>query len=353
MNSRRQKDPDGTFIMAVDEKEKKVDPSSNKQRWQPQQGSSSQFKGPTHGYEDVTFDVSNSKKSHSAASTHDEKVDRLAGYIAINNSKYDGATAAHAVRTLKAPTFEDPKDIVDEAKATLRQKKDWERKYRKFEQGEENWDKNNKLIFALFWSHCTSSMQTKLKGNDDWNTIYEANDGLKLVTLIKKIVFDVDAAGQNMLQMVQADKALFTAHQTFNQSLESYLKDFTAQREIAEAVGSSPGMSKAATTLIGKAKSLTWAAISADAGKKKELTEEAAEEYYAPLLFDGLNKARFGELKRRIRNDFTTAGLDHVPKTVSKVLEVAQKCLADNPTPEAKGGGTPGVAFYASSSKGC
>ena len=88
-------------------------------------------------------------------------------------------------------------------------------------------------------------MQTKLRGNDDWNAIFAANDGLKLVTLIKKIVFDVDASGQNMLQ-----KALYTSHQTFNQNLESYVKDFTAQREIAEAVGSSPGVSKAATTRV-------------------------------------------------------------------------------------------------------
>jgi hypothetical protein len=144
--------------------------------------------------------------------------------------------------------------------------------------------------------------------------------------------------------MVQADKKLFTEFQRNNQSLDDYVKSFSARREMAEAVGSSPGKNKAATVVLGAREKLSWDMIKVDSAKKKELTEKAAEEYYAALMFDGLNMKRYSGLKTKVRNDFVVSKLDSVPKSVSGVLELAQRFVTENPPIHNKSG-TAGVAF--------
>ena len=258
-------------FMANDEK-KADGTTGNSQRPKPPQDSSSKFKAPTPGYEDVTFDVSTSR-SASAAATFENKVDGLASYVAILCSKTDGADAALALRTLTAPKYEDPGDL-DESKATFRQKKDFEAKYSAYERGTANWTRNNKIVYNLFWSHCTDAMKTKLAACDTWEDIATKQNGLKLVELIKKLIFDVEATGQTMLEMVQADKELFTCFQRNNQSLDDYVKMFKARAEIAEAVGSKPAISRAATTVVAARDGLTWDAVNADAGKQKEYTKK-------------------------------------------------------------------------------
>ena len=47
-------------------------------------------------------------------------------------------------------------------------------------------------------------MKTKLAACDTWEDIATKQNGLKLVELIKKLIFDVEATGQTMLEMVQA-----------------------------------------------------------------------------------------------------------------------------------------------------
>ena len=138
---------------------------------------------------------------------------------------------------------------------------------------------------------------------------------------------------------------LFTEFQRNHQSLDDYVKSFGARMEVAEAVWSTSGNSKAATKVLGLREKLSWDMIAADSAKKKELTEKApAEEYYAALMFDGLNKKRYSGLKTKVRNDFVVSKVDSIPKTISDVLELAQKYVPDS-LPTDNKSGTAGVDF--------
>jgi len=96
-----------------------------------------------------------------------ESVKKLSHHIAVSGiSRYEALTAARAVRTLTAPTFDTlvkPDKITGGGYDEL-DKEVYMNELKEMKKMKATWVSNDQIIFNLFSSHCSPEMETKLQG---------------------------------------------------------------------------------------------------------------------------------------------------------------------------------------------
>ena len=284
------------------------------------------FKAPTEGLQYVVFNYTNNNNNKNVFV---ESVKKLSHHIAVSGSiRYEAPTAARAVRTMTAPTFDQPTKPEKQADGAYDElEKDvYMNELKEVKKLQATWASNNQIIFNLFISHCSPEMETKLQGMKTWSEIDETQDGLMLIKLIRDITHKRDETAQAMLDVVRADKELMLCIQSEHMSLTSYLAEFKARVEVIKGAGGKPGLHDAAIKLVCDEKGLTLDALNASgadaANKKAEVEKEATSRYLAALLFDGLSNVKYAELKTDIANQ-ALQGKDAVPKSYDMVLKLA------------------------------
>ena len=131
------------------------------------------FKAPTEGLQYVVFNYTSSNNNKNVFV---ESVKKLSHHIAVSGSiRYEAPTAARAVRTLTAPTFENPaKPEKQEDGGYNELEKDVSmNELKEVKKMKATWASNNQVIFNLFLSHCSPEMETKLQGMKTWSDIDE------------------------------------------------------------------------------------------------------------------------------------------------------------------------------------
>ena len=160
------------------------------------------FQAPTEGLQYVVFNYTSSNNNKNVFV---ENVKKLSHHIAVSGGiRYEAPTAARAVRTLTAPTFESPTKPEKQADGTYDElEKDvYMNELKEVKRMKATWASNNQVIFNLFISHCSPEMETKLQGMRTWSVIDETQDGLMLIRLIRDITHKHDETTQAMLDVV-------------------------------------------------------------------------------------------------------------------------------------------------------
>ena len=127
------------------------------------------FKAPTEGLQHVIFNYTN---NNSNKNVFVENVKKLSHHIAVSGSiRYEAPTAARAVWTLTAPTFESPTKPEKQADGGYdKLEKDvYMNELKEVKKMKATWASNNQVIFNLFISHCSPEMETKLQGMKAWS----------------------------------------------------------------------------------------------------------------------------------------------------------------------------------------
>ena len=111
------------------------------------------FKAPTEGLQHVIFNYTNNSSNKNVFV---ENVKKLSHQIAVSGSiRYKAPTAARAVRTLTAPTFENPTKPEKQADGGYNElEKDvYMNKLKEVKKMKATWASNNQVIFNLYLYH--------------------------------------------------------------------------------------------------------------------------------------------------------------------------------------------------------
>ena len=289
----------------------------------------------TDGPEAVVFDAP--KQGSKPSGVFKTNIKALAEYVGTSFGK-DAHIAAKALRDGEIPQFEDAGTITKEA--SFMDQVIWKENYLKIQAQERNWEGNNAAIFNLLLQHCTLALKTKLQGQPDYPQIVEQQDGIALRQEIQKILLKRDGRKAKMLEVLEADKRLYTMFQGRNETLDSYLRAHVEQCEAVRDGGGHPGYSLPAARIVAEEQGIDFDALTDDA-KKKEVMDAAAERYLAALFFSGLNKDKYESFKNDMHNSHIMGG-GRLPETYEEVLWKAEEF---RPTKVAGVAEAPGVGM--------
>lgn len=137
-------------------------------------------------------------------------IEALAEYVGMAFGK-DAHVVSRALQDGELTKFEDPGKI--DPTATFMEQVVWKEQYVKVQAQERNWEANDAAIFNLLLQCCTLVLKTKLQGQLDYPAIKDKQKGIALLQEIKKILLKRDVRKAKMLEVLEADKRLYTLFQ--------------------------------------------------------------------------------------------------------------------------------------------
>jgi hypothetical protein len=301
------------------------------------------FTAPTQGLEHIIFDNMGTVK---AAFTFNLNIKAISKHL-VNRLKYDGPLAALAVCELKEPTIEFPDDPSDTA--ILIETTKWQHKYNHAYDQQKWWAENTQKIYNLLMQHSTQEIKTKLLGMSFWASTSTSQDSIALLKITSDMIChkkDGSTDVTTIIDLVKMGKDMYLIHQAPNKLLSSHLSKFKGVVNVVKSSKGSPWSHPAATKIVfqdlfstsnhGQAKSI-------NSSEYQVATAEANRRYLAALFFHGLSNKSHRKLKKNVHNNALT-GLDTVPYTCDKVLQLAHQYKSLYQLRPAGGGGG-GVTF--------
>ena len=217
-----------------------------------QKAPSTPFKGPTVGCEHVVFDAMPGKKSKQAGEFNNNVEALGLAIVASGQIKRGKANVTKAMKTGDPPDFAKMQSDLgprpDEDEPFDREQ--WIGDAREIIDEKRYWKENNQLIFSLLLSHCTQSTRTHLKSMDCWDDMFEAHDGLAVLSAIRATIFGTDGSAQTMLELVRAWKSYANCWQYDAWSLDKYFQESEARWHTANDLMGPPGLCKATMTIV-------------------------------------------------------------------------------------------------------
>ena len=140
------------------------------------------FEGKCDALKGFIYDCSDNKQADQFVSTTLE----IATYVG-SNFKHGGDVRL-ALTNLQIPQIPHPEDPPPNATASMR--KIWENQCAAWSKREETYISNMQQIYSLIWGQCTETMQAKLEGLVNYESINNASDALTLLREMKKIAFN-------------------------------------------------------------------------------------------------------------------------------------------------------------------
>ncbi len=296
------------------------------------------FKSSVVGLEEHTFEYGSPK--HVAKFVKTQK--QIANYI---QKKYDkgGAEIASAVRTLTMPNIRLPTEP-DPATATLIEMEIWKNQYRRADEKRATLEDNVKRAYALVYDQCSPALQTKLKGQDDYNNVEANQDVVGLMELIRGICCKYDASSEPVMSLVQAKRRVYTCYQGQKQTNDEYAEELEAYADVVEAYGgqfgNEPGYLDA--VLVNSVRARDPRNPTA-----QELDNARAilrDNMMAAMLISGADNTRFRSLKMELRNQYSQ-GQDNYPRTMAKALDILNGYQNPNNRYVGRAANAGGVAF--------
>ncbi len=193
-------------------------------------------------------------------------------------------------------------------------------------------------------------MKTKLLTMDSWATTSAAQDGIKLLKIIRDICHKKDSGtnATTILDLARMDKEMFLVHQGPTKLLSSYLSKFKGAVNVVESLDGTPWYHPAATKIVfdkiyGSLATFALAKASNSSDYHAAVTK-VQHQYLAVLFFHCLSNEAHRDLKKKIHND-TLTGLDTVPRTYDKVLQLADQYKSSYQQCQPRGVQGGGIAF--------
>ncbi len=296
------------------------------------------FKSSVLGLEEHTFEYGSPK--HVAKFVKTQK--QIANYI---QKKYDkgGADIASAIRNLIMPTITMPTEP-DPTTATVVEMEIWKNQYRRADEKRATLEENGRRAYALIYDQCSPALQTKLKGQDGFNTVQATQDIVGLMELIRGICCKYDASSEPVMSLVQAKRRVYTCYQGAKQPNDEYAEELEAYIDVVEAYGGEFGNEPG--YLVDMLRNVVRARDpdNPTAQEQSEAREALKDNMMAALLISGADNARYRTLKMELKNLYGQ-GQDNYPRTLAKALDVLNGYQNPSARYVGRGGYAGGVAF--------
>jgi hypothetical protein len=153
----------------------------------------------------------------------------------------------------------------------------------------------NRRMFAIFIEQCEPAMRTQLKGTKGYDEAYKVQDGVKLLELIRSIMWRVKDHFPNTWAMMKSDKQLYKFFSVGTPPTTSSHRILWGRDPIHPGhVNTKPS--------------------TATPYKRKEARETAKEEYLSCLILSGADNKRYARIEIDLENKMTF-GTDSYPRT--------------------------------------
>ena len=193
-----------------------------------------------------------------------------------------------------------------------------------------------KSAFSILYDQCSQEVKDKLRSGQGWDVVECEQTTYNLITRIRKIVTGFEEHKQGSYNLVQSMRRLFLHIQGESESVADYIRHFKGLWNTAEAFGASPGLHMG--HLASWMQQADWIADPANLtnAESERARMESQEAIAASLLVGGANRAKFGELKRSLANEYLK-GNDNYPTTMEdarNLLENYEPERKPNPQPQ-------------------
>jgi hypothetical protein len=163
--------------------------------------------------------------------------------------------------------------------------------------------------------HSTPKMKIKLLTMDSWAATSTAQDGIRLLKIIRDICHKKDGSPNAMtiLDLIHMDKEMFLVHQGPTKLLSSYLSKFKGTVDVVKSSDGTPWSHLASAKIVfnkiyGSLATFALAKASNSSDYHAAVTK-AKRRYLAGLFFHGLSNEAHRHLKKKVHNN-ALKGLD-------------------------------------------
>lgn len=169
-------------------------------------------------------------------------------------------------------------------------------------------------VFSVILGQCNDSLQAKLKSQDDWETMQESNDALKLMKSVKVWMLNTEGSRCPEVAADAAVATLYRLRQNRYESLSDYQKRFTAASEVLEHLELE--VARMLVGLTNKRLEDGKTVHTASSEDRKEAEKKALDKFLACRFLAAADKSRYGNVMVYLENEFV-AGSDKLPKDVT------------------------------------
>ena len=160
----------------------------------------------------------------------------------VREFKKNGATVSNALGTLEEPTFVVPDDLAADVPAVLQKKRSMEQE--RVLQAEMSYEDNVQKLFWILRDHCTEVLIAELEKHEDYKSIGETMNGVKLANLIKKLYMSggsKQVSQSNVRTCAQALLDMAARPQTKEQGNQDFVQGVVAAFDVRESLGEKVG----------------------------------------------------------------------------------------------------------------
>ena len=145
------------------------------------------FKG---GIDDMNGHVFQVHSEAPKSTQFNRTCEELLTYVAIKFTNGND-NIQHLIANFKDPTFTEPPE--PPASASRGKMKMWEHRLKTLADKEDRYEMNKKALYRIIWSQCSTTMQTRLKGLEEYDDKDKEKDSLWLLKEIRNISYKFEA----------------------------------------------------------------------------------------------------------------------------------------------------------------
>ena len=161
---------------------------------------------------------------------------------------------------------------------------------------------NVKRIYSVVWGQCTDALRARLEGTKGYKEVYDDQDGIELLLMIKGIVYNFQSQKYLPQAIHEAKRRFYMLqqgrHTTTIQYLEQFQNTLDVLKHCGGTIGDDPGLGK----FIIEGKGMD--PLSATDAEMANAQAIGQESYIAMAFIMGSDRVRFGKLLENMENDF-------------------------------------------------
>jgi hypothetical protein len=230
------------------------------------------------------------------------------------------------------PTIVQPPNLTEEEyKTDMGKKMIWEIEIKTFMKRRDMQESNKRAVYAIIWGQSSPMMQSKIESLDAHKIKSEACDCVWLLQEIQGVTHKFEGTRNIFLSLDDAWSRYYTYHQSSNQTLHDYLKDFQAIVQVLEHYGGGIGTEKPLQDAV-------RAGVTNSAPKGTSPTELEAmvapatkNKWMAMGFIKRADRKVYGGLCSELENNYTR-GHDQYPEDLTSAYGLLLNYKAPPPT---------------------
>jgi hypothetical protein len=204
------------------------------------------------------------------------------------------------------------------------------------------YEENVQKLFAVVWGQCSDALQEKLRGNDGFDAMNVAKDGVALLTSIRDVSFNRESRNFVSKGIIANLVAVLTCAQGPHESNQSYFDNHNNAVAVHEASGGTFGHQEGIGRYVAAEAGYDYDTM--DAAQTATNAAESRLIFLATIFLQNADPVRYGELIQVTSNDFGR-GNDSYPRSSLQAFEIMNVYVSIS-TGRSHGRRNDGVSFH-------